>query len=133
MSIFMQINCRQLCVGASYKSLEKAKHGPNNYKDTKPQMLSLLVFNRVYRLEIVSHVGIFDPLVKQHLSYLLTSSPPPSPSPPSCVNKYRVCIYTVCKRGEGDRVVWRAYTGVIHCAFELIPNLQIFFPPQTKT
>ncbi len=35
-------------------------HGPNNYKDTKP---SLLVFNRVYRLEngdTVRHVGIFD-------------------------------------------------------------------------
>ncbi len=28
------------------------KHGPNNYKDTKPSMSSLLVFNRVYRLEI---------------------------------------------------------------------------------
>jgi hypothetical protein len=26
-------------------------HGPSSYKDTKPQMLSLLVFNRVYRLE----------------------------------------------------------------------------------
>jgi hypothetical protein len=29
-------------------------HGPNNYKDTKPSMSSLLVFNRVYRLEIQS-------------------------------------------------------------------------------
>ncbi len=29
-------------------------HGPNNYKDTKPQMSSLLGFNRVYRLEIHS-------------------------------------------------------------------------------
>jgi hypothetical protein len=28
------------------------RHGLNNYKDTKPEMSSLLVFNRVYRLEI---------------------------------------------------------------------------------
>jgi hypothetical protein len=26
-----------------------------------------------------------------------------------------VCIHTVCYRGGGDRVVWRAYTGVIQC------------------
>jgi hypothetical protein len=41
--------------------LQCTKDGPNNYKDTKPKISSLLVFNRVYRLEIVSHVGIFDP------------------------------------------------------------------------
>ncbi len=27
-------------------------HGPNNYKDTKPKMSSLLVFKGVYRQEI---------------------------------------------------------------------------------
>jgi hypothetical protein len=38
-------------------------YGPNSYKDTKTQMLSLLVFNGVFRLDMhtVSHVGIFDP------------------------------------------------------------------------
>ncbi len=28
--------------------------------------------------------------------------------------------------------MWRAYTGVIHCVFDQIPNLQIALPPQTK-
>ncbi len=28
-------------------------HGPNIYKDTKPETSSLLVFNRVYRLEMI--------------------------------------------------------------------------------
>ncbi len=36
-------------------------HGRRSYKDTTPQMSSLLVCNRVYRLEIHS-VGIFDRL-----------------------------------------------------------------------
>jgi hypothetical protein len=42
----------------------KLYHGPNNYKDTKPQMSSLLVFTRVYRLEIQSVMLVFlTPLV----------------------------------------------------------------------
>ncbi len=40
-------------------------HRPNNYKDTKPQMSSLLLFNRVYRLEIQSVM-------------LVSSTPPPT-------------------------------------------------------
>jgi len=37
-------------------------HGPNNYNDTKPWMSSLLVFNRVYRLEIQPVMSVFfDP------------------------------------------------------------------------
>jgi hypothetical protein len=40
-------------------------HGPDIYKDTKPQMSSLLVFNRVYRLEIQSVMLVFStPLVQ---------------------------------------------------------------------
>jgi hypothetical protein len=41
--------------------------------------------------------------------------------------------------GGGDRVVWKAYTGVIHCVFEQIPKLvqNCFTTPggfrQTKT
>jgi hypothetical protein len=37
-------------------------HGPNSIKTPNPKMSFLLVFDRVYRLEIqVNHVGIFDP------------------------------------------------------------------------
>ncbi len=36
-------------------------------------------------------------------------------------------------RGGGDRVVWRAYTRVIYCVFDQIPNLQNCFITQTKT
>jgi hypothetical protein len=40
------------------------KHGPNNDKDTNPKMSSLLVFNRVFRLEIQSVMLVFStPLV----------------------------------------------------------------------
>ena len=39
-------------------------HGPKIYKDTKPKKSSLLVFNRVYRLEIQSVMLVFStPLV----------------------------------------------------------------------
>jgi hypothetical protein len=34
-------------------------HGERNYKDTKPYMSSLLVFIRVYRLEIQSVMLVF--------------------------------------------------------------------------
>ena len=55
----------------------RLKHGPNNYKDTKPLMSSLLVFDRVYRLEIQSVMLVFStPLVNLRLSNLLTGSPP---------------------------------------------------------
>jgi hypothetical protein len=59
-----------------------SKHGPNNYKDNKPS--SLLVFNRVYRLEKQSVMLVFSPLsfVNCCPSNLLSSStlpPPPFP------------------------------------------------------
>jgi hypothetical protein len=34
--------------------------------------------------------------------------------------------------GVGDRVVWTAYTGVIHCVFDQIPK-KLLYHPQTKT
>jgi hypothetical protein len=43
--------------------------------------------------------------------------------------------YKVCNRGEGrggDRVVWRASTGVIHCVIDQIPNLQNCFTTSNK-
>jgi hypothetical protein len=76
-------------------------------------MSVLLVFNRVYRLEIQSVMLVFS-------TPLVTNTPLPSlqfTSPP----------YTVFNGGEVDRVVWRAYTGVIHCVFDQIPNLQNCF------
>ncbi len=41
-------------------------------------------------------------------------------------------VYSVCN-GGGDRVVWRAYTGVIHCVFDRFRTFKIALPPQTKT
>jgi hypothetical protein len=64
-------------------------------------MSSLLVFNRVYRLEIQSVMLVFSaPLVNYRPSNLLSGSPTPSPPLP-CVNKCRECIHTMCTRGGG--------------------------------
>ncbi len=45
-------------------------------------------------------------------------------------------MYTVwnrCVGGRaGDQVVWRASTGVIHCVFDQIPNLQMLYHPKQK-
>ncbi len=72
-----------------YVSADGLNLGPNNCKDTK-QMSSLLVFNRVYRLEIQSVMLVYStPLVNQRPSNLLT--------------------------------------GVIHCVFYQILNLQNCF------
>ena len=59
-------------------------------------MLSLLVFHRVYRLEIQSVMLVFlTGFVNYcHSNLLLVSSPP-------CVNKYTVYTSTVCKGGYG--------------------------------
>jgi hypothetical protein len=43
-------------------------HGPNNYKDTKPCMSSLLVFSRVYRLEMQSVMLVFSNGFLKHFS-----------------------------------------------------------------
>ena len=56
-----------ICLFIKRKPLlpDSCDHGPNNYKDAQPQMSSLLVFNRVYRLEIQSVMFVFSiPLVK---------------------------------------------------------------------
>ncbi len=46
-------------------------HGPNNHKDTITEMSSLLVFNRVYRLEIQSVMLVFStPLFNQRSTNL---------------------------------------------------------------
>jgi hypothetical protein len=61
-------------------------------------MLSLVVFNRVYRLEIQSVMVVFSTQLCELLSlysYLwLASSPLP------CMNKCTVYTYTVCKGGK---------------------------------
>ncbi len=71
-------------------------------------MSSLLVFNRVYRLEIQSVMLVFSiPLMNLRHSNLLTVSPH---------------LSSLC---EGwDQVVWRAYTGGIQCVFDQIQKLQ---------
>jgi hypothetical protein len=70
------------------------KHGLNNCKGTKPQMSSLMAFNRVYRLEIQSVMLVFSTGFVDYWS-----SNMPLTSPLLCVNKYTVYTYTVCKGG----------------------------------
>ncbi len=64
-------------------------------------MSSLLVFSRVYSLEIQSIMLIFStPLLNMRPSNLLTGSPTPPPPNLPCVNKYRgTCSHAVCDRG----------------------------------
>jgi hypothetical protein len=77
------------------------RHGPNIYKDTKPLMSSLLVFNRVYRLEIQSVILLFStPLVNQLPSKLLAGSSTPTPPLP-CVNMYGVHVFLLCVTVRG--------------------------------
>jgi hypothetical protein len=60
---------------------------------------------------------------------------PPPPPPASMRELVQVYVFTQCVRGGegGDRVVWRAYTGAIHCVFDQIRNLQnCFTTPKQK-
>ncbi len=66
------------CTGPSpsaIREIRRKTHWLNNYKDTKPFMSSLLVFNR----DIVCQVGIFGPSCKLAPLYctFVSSSPPP--------------------------------------------------------
>jgi hypothetical protein len=76
------------------------------------------------RLRLVMSV-LSTPLVSKRSSNLLTGSPPPAPSLCNGCEEVQGYVFTQCVTGGGeDRVVWRAYTGVIHCVFDQIPNLQ---------
>ncbi len=111
--------------------------GRNNYKEPNPKCRLywyLIEFMNWRSSQSCRYSKYFQP----HLwniapSNIITGSPPPHPP---CVNKYRsipcITIYTVYKGGGESGCVWRAYTGVIHCVFDQIPNLQIGLPPQTK-
>ncbi len=46
-------------------------HGPNNYKDTKPSMSSLLAFNIVYRPELQSVILVFSTGFVKHCPSIL--------------------------------------------------------------
>jgi hypothetical protein len=75
-------------------------------------MSSLLVFNRVYRLEIQSVMLVVPtPLVLAPL-YLLSSSPTP---PLPCVNKYRYIHSIQCVRGGGLGYMESIYRSKILC------------------
>ncbi len=74
--------------------------------DNKFQMSSLLVFNRVYRLEIQSVMLVFSaPLVNQRPSNLVTGSLNPSSLP--CVNKYTGMYSNSVLQGGGRDQVGR--------------------------
>ncbi len=64
-------------------STEAVCHGPNNYKDTKPLMSSLLVVMEFIDWRYSQRVGIFDPsceLTPLQPSHWFTSPlPPPFP------------------------------------------------------
>jgi hypothetical protein len=78
------------------------KHGLNNYKDTKPSMSPLLVFNRVYRLEIYSQ---------------------------SC---WYIGIQCVTGGGGGVLVMWRVQYIQELYEFDQVPNLQNCFITPNK-
>jgi hypothetical protein len=64
------------------------RHGPNNYIDTKPYMSSLLVFNKVYRLETCLYFRPPSPL-----TFLLVHLPPPPFS--LCEQVHGMYLYSV--------------------------------------
>jgi hypothetical protein len=65
-------------------------------------MSSLLVFNRVYRLEIQSVMFVFSTGFVNYCASNLFSwlAPPPPPLP--WVNKHAIYTYTVCKGGSTE-------------------------------
>jgi hypothetical protein len=90
-------------------------------------MSSLLMFHKVYRLEIctVSHVGIFDPSCEIAPLYLLSSSPPPL----SCVNKYRSIVYSLYRGGDrgGSGCVESIYRCYTMCIW---PDTKLLYLPR---
>ncbi len=111
--------------GGEGRGWEVCCHGRMNYKDTEPLMSAFLqnwpvnelcgiVFNRFYRLEILSlMVGIFDPACDllppwTKELYLCTVAPLPSlwPPPPSPLPILNVqYLQTVCGCGGGGWVL----------------------------
>ncbi len=73
-------------------------------------MSSLLVFNRVYRLEVQSVMLVFTTSVVNYSTPLTFSLVHLPPSSPSLLNKYRgTCIHTVCYRGRGINTCRQVY------------------------
>ncbi len=73
-------------------------------------MPSLLVFNRVYRLEIASHVGIFDPSCELLPLYLSLTSPTPLPLPKVNVQNIQI-VWAVGGTTFRD---WCLYSSFVH-------------------
>ncbi len=70
----------QLLLQAALMLTGAALHGVNNYKDTKPYMSSLLVFNRFYKLEKQSVMLILSTGFLNYCpSNLLSGLAPPFP------------------------------------------------------
>jgi hypothetical protein len=81
-------------MGGRAIKLKRLMHGPSIHKDANLQMSSLLVFNRVYRLELQSVVLVFStPLVNYRSAPLTFSLVHLPPHPLSLCEKYRgTCI-----------------------------------------
>ncbi len=101
------------------------RHGQINYKDTK--MSSLLVFKRVYRLEIQSVMLVFSTQLCKLLS-LCGSSLPPHP-------KVKVqIIQTVCGWEVVVELCWRPYSAGVNTLYlTRFRTYKIARSPQTKT
>ncbi len=80
-------------------------------------------------MDTVTHVGIFDPLLwtSAFLTFSLVHLPPPFPA---WISIGVVFIQCVTGGWGGDRVVWRAYAGVIHYVFwpDFEPKKLLYHP-----
>jgi hypothetical protein len=74
-------------------------HGPNINEDPKPKMSSLLVPNRVYRLEIQSVMLVFPTSFVTRRYNLLTGSP--TPLPPFLCEQVQGYVLIQCVKGGG--------------------------------
>jgi hypothetical protein len=134
-SRFNRQEIHSLMVGIFIQLVNCYPHGRRNYKDTKPYMPSLLVFNKVYRLEIQSVTLVFStPLVYCCPSTFSLISPlPPFPK----VNiQYSICRQCVAVGGwglGGVELCCRPYSaGVYHSVSDQIQNLQNCYTTPNK-
>jgi hypothetical protein len=96
-------------------------------------MSSLLVFNRVYRLEIQSVMLVFSTQLLHYCpSNLLSGSPPPPPPLRNVKGQYHTDSVWLGGWG-GVELCWRPYSGGVALFLTIFRTYKIAPPPQTKT